>query len=368
MNKFITSIFLITSTIIGLGVFVLPYTLANSGFYFWIWFLIVPFLIFIVHLAYSEIIFQIEEKHNLPGLAEKILGKKWKNLVWLIDFLGILFVFASYYLALSKFTNLIFSFNNSLIIQLLYAVLVIFIILFPINPFSKIESALAFLMILIFLYLSFYFLPQVNLSNFKIEFINPWLSYGVLIFAYTGYSSLQMVYDIIGKNKKTMLWVNLASILLVTFLYLLFIISIYGTFGVNVSSTTLENLKDISAKYITVIVSLLAILNILTTFIALAFYLKRGLIFDYNINPVLAWLFIGLSLITIPFLGLENIAKLVSLTGSIFLGFNLFILFLSYLKLKNYIYFKIPKFLVIILMILLAFGWIVGILSEYMGG
>jgi len=368
MINLLTSIFLITSTIVGLGVFILPYTLAHSGIYFWFWFLIIPILIFYVHLAYSEIIFQIEEKHNLPGLSEKILGKNWKNIVWLIDFLGTLFVFASYYLALAKFTNLIFPFNNELLIRLFYAFLVIIIILFSVNPFSKTESILAFFMILLFLILGIYFLPQISLNNFQIEFLNPWLAYGILIFAYTGYSSLQMVYDIIGKNKKVMFWINLISILLVTFLYLLFVFSIYGTFGKNVSSTTLENLKGFANPYIVKIVSFLAILNILTTFIALAFYLKRGLIFDYKINSTLSWLIISLVIFLIPFLKLENIAKLISLTGSIFLGFNLFVLLLCYLKLKNYIYFKIPKILVIILLILLGFGWFIGILTEIMGG
>ncbi len=368
MIKFLSSVFLITSTIIGLGVFILPYTLAQSGVYFWIWFLIVPLLIFYVHLAYSEIIFQIEEKHNLPGLSEKILGKNWKNLVWLIDFLGILFVFSSYYLALTKFTNLIFHFNNELLISLFYAFLVIIIILLSVNPFSKIEGILAFFMILLFLILGIYFLPQINPGNFKTEFLNPWLSYGVLIFAYTGYSSLQMVYDIIGKNKKLMLGINVVAILLVTLLYLLFIVSIYGTFGKNVSSTALENLKGTANNFIVRAVSVLAILNILTTFIALAFYLKRGLIFDYNINNILSWLIISLTIVIIPFLKLENIAKLVSLTGSVFLGFNLFVLLLCYLRLKNYIYFKIPKFLIIILLILLVYGWVIGILSEIMGG
>ena len=81
MTNFLNSVFLITSTIIGLGVFILPYTLAKSGIYYWFWFLIVPVLIFFVHLVYSEIIFQIEEKHNLPGLSARILGRNWKNFV-----------------------------------------------------------------------------------------------------------------------------------------------------------------------------------------------------------------------------------------------------------------------------------------------
>jgi len=368
MTNFLNSVFLITSTIIGLGVFILPYTLAKSGIYYWFWFLIVPVLIFFVHLVYSEIIFQIEEKHNLPGLSARILGRNWKNFVWFIDFLGNILVFASYYIALYKFTIVIFPFNNPLLIKLFYAFLVILIILPSVNFLSDIEGILGFFMILIFLGLSIYFLPYLNLSNFKIEFLNPWLSYGVLIFAYTGYSSLQMVYDIIGKNKKTMFWINLISIFLVFCIYFLFTVSIYGAFGKDVSVMVIENIKNLPSKFIVLTVAFLAIFNIFTTFIALAFYLKRGLIFDYKINSILAWFIISSTIIVIPFLKLENIAKLISLTGSIFLGFNLFVLLLCYLNLKNYLYFKIPRFLVIILSLILALGWIIGILSEYMGG
>jgi len=368
MNKIIYSIFLIASTIIGLGIFILPYALSKSGIYFWIWFLIVPILMFLVHLSYSEIIFQVEEKHNLPGLAEKILGKNYKNIVWIIDFIGNLLVFISYYLALSNFTKILIPIDNDLFIKIFYALLVILIIFFSTNPFAKVEFLLGLLMVLIFLFLGFYFLPKTEFSNFKIEFLNPWLSYGILVFAFTGYSSLQMVYDLIGKNKNKMLIINLISIFLISLLYLIFTASIYGVFGKNVSPTILENLKNIDNKIIPISVAILAILNIFTTFIALAFYLKRGLQFDYKIKHIYSWLIVSFFVLILTFLNLADIAKLVSLIGSIFLGFNLFILLLCYLRLKEYQYFKIPKFLIIILMIILILGIGVGIISEYMGG
>jgi len=114
-SKILESIFLIVSTVVGLGMLILPYAFLKSGIYFLIYFLVLSISIFILHLIYSEIIFQVEKKHNLPGLASQIIDKRFKTPVWFFDFFGIQLVFWAYLMALSKFTNLIFPIDPILI-------------------------------------------------------------------------------------------------------------------------------------------------------------------------------------------------------------------------------------------------------------
>ncbi|GIW66218.1 MAG: hypothetical protein KatS3mg095_0116 [Candidatus Parcubacteria bacterium] len=102
MKNNLISILILVSTIIGLGIFILPYSALKSGIYFYFWLLVIPILYFILHLAYGEIIFQIQEKHNLPYLVSKIINPKLKIPVWLIDIVGLTMVFFSLFNCYSR--------------------------------------------------------------------------------------------------------------------------------------------------------------------------------------------------------------------------------------------------------------------------
>lgn len=364
MINLIESILIIISTIIGLGVFVLPYTFVHSGPYFWFWFFGVILSFYFLHLIYSEIIFQIKERHNLPGLAGKILGENFKKYVWVLDFIGTQFVFWAYLLAipviLSSFLPI-----APLLVKITIALFVLFIIFLKTNPFSKIESILASFLVLIFIFLIAILLPQINIKNIQSISLNPFLSYGVLIFAFTGYSSLQIVYDLIGDNKKKMFIINFISLFLISLLYLFFTISIVGLVGTNISPETFSSLKNFVDPKILIMVGVLAFLNIFTTFIALAFYLKRGLNVDFGLSELKSWFLTSLPIVIFVFLDFKNLAKLISAIGSLFIGLNLVIILLCYLKLKEKKYFKIPDFLVYILLIFYIIGFFIGILGEF---
>jgi len=64
-------------TIIGAGIFGIPYVMAKSGvascfFYF----LILGVAVIVLHLLYGEVLLRTKEKHRIIGFTEKYLGKK----------------------------------------------------------------------------------------------------------------------------------------------------------------------------------------------------------------------------------------------------------------------------------------------------
>lgn len=364
MSNFLASIFVITSTIIGLGVFVLPYAYIHSGNYFWLWFLFVLVSFLIIHLVYSEIIFTIKEKHNLPGIAGILLGENFKKYIWILDFWGIQLVFWAYLLALPPIINSIIT-VNPLILKLVISFLVILIIVLEANPFAKLDSLISSLLLLIFIWVILIFLPKIQFSNLTFDFLDPVLAYGILIFSFTGYSSLQIVYDLIGADKRKMLWINVISLLTIAVLYALFTLAIAGTLGQAVSEETISSVAKIINKQTLVLLVALAFLNIFTTFIALAFYLKRGLILDFNLSKLKAWTYTSLPILIFVFLDFPSLAKLVSAIGSLFIGLNLIVILICYLRLKEKRYFHFPNFVVISFIIFYIIGLISNLLYEF---
>jgi hypothetical protein len=109
--------------------------------------------------------------------------------------------------------------------------------------------------------------------------------------------------------------------------------------------------------------SILTIL-IFITFVDMAFYLKRGLIYDYKLSPNLANIILFFSILPLVFFEPFSLIKLISLVSEIFLGFNMLIICLIYLKLKDKIYFKFSNYLIWSLILIFLFGIIYGLLLQ----
>jgi amino acid permease len=353
--------FIIVSTIIGLGIFVLPYSFWQSGYYFFFWLIFWFFAFLILHLVFGEILFQTKEKHNLPGLAGIYIHPLMKHIVWFFDYFGMLGVFLIYFIALVKFWSLILSLNP-LVIKILVAFFNLYFIFKDLRVFSQMESILTIGILIVFSLIVFMILPNFNFQNIRLALKNdfqPILPYGILLFALSGTSALPIVFDLIGKNKKTYLKINFLSLLTVILLYLVYIFAVVGFLDGEVSEESLQSLAPYLPKSFLIFSVLFVSLNI--TFIDMAFYLKRGLIYDYKISPKIANLIMFVSILPLAFFEPFSLIKLINLVSEIFLGFNLMVLLLIYLKLKTKEYFILPNFLILILALIFLLGIIYGI-------
>jgi amino acid permease len=364
ISESLKAYFIIISTIIGLGIFVLPYTFWKSGYYFIFWILFLTILFFLLHLIFGEILLQTKEKHNLPGLAGVYLHPLAKHIVWLFDFLGMLGVFWVYFIALAKFWSLILPINP-LFIKIAFALFNLFFILKDIRLFAQIETFLSLGIFVVFFSIVLMIIPQFNFENLKLAFKNnfePLLPYGIIIFALSGTSAVPFVIDLVGKNKKSFLKINLFALITIVLLYLMYAFVVIGFLGNNVSEESLQSLSNYLHKFFLFLAVIFVTLNI--TFIDMAFYLKRGLNYDYKLNPKIINLIMIFSILPLAFFEPLSLISLMSLISEIFLGFNLLILCLIYLKLPKKEYFRLPNLLVIFMALIFVLGIIYGILPK----
>ncbi len=356
--------FIIFSTIIGLGIFVLPYTFFHSGYYFLLWILFWFFAFFILHLIFGEILLQTEEKHNLPGLAGLYLHPAAKHIVWFFDYVGMLGVFLIYFIALAKFWSLILPFNP-LIIKLIFALINLYFILKDIRIFAQMETILSLGIFIVFLFIILMLLPNFDFANIKLAIQNtkePFLPYGILLFALSGTSAIPIVVDLIGKDKKSFFKINFFALLSIVIFYLIYTFAVVGFLGGRVSEESLQSLAPHLPKVFLIFAVIFVTLNI--TFVDMAFYLKRGLLYDYNIKPRTINLIMTLSILPLVFFEPSSLIPLINVVSEIFLGANLLILCLIYIKLPPKEHFYLPNVIIILLGIIFLMGIIYGILPK----
>lgn len=97
MKPFFNAIAVLIGTIIGAGIFSLPYVIVKIGFIPGLLYLIgLGFVVLILNLCYGEIVLRTKKNHQLPGYAGIYLGK-WGKLIAIlatsIGFYGALLVY-----------------------------------------------------------------------------------------------------------------------------------------------------------------------------------------------------------------------------------------------------------------------------------
>jgi len=89
-RKFFSTAFTLTGTIIGAGILGLPYVFSKAGFLVGIfWLILLGFIMLFVNLSLGEISLRTKKIHQLPGYAEKYLGKKGKIIMFFAVIFGI---------------------------------------------------------------------------------------------------------------------------------------------------------------------------------------------------------------------------------------------------------------------------------------
>jgi len=108
-KNFILPVSLLAGTIIGAGIFSLPYVFSRAGL-FWSFLLLIVFtLVFcVVHLMYADLILKNSDRHRFAGFARIYFGEKGYWLSILGTVVEMFFVLVIYLVLSASFISLIF--------------------------------------------------------------------------------------------------------------------------------------------------------------------------------------------------------------------------------------------------------------------
>ncbi|GAH96970.1 unnamed protein product, partial [marine sediment metagenome] len=233
-KKFFFAISILLGTIVGAGIFGIPYVIARSGIipgFFYL--LILGGAVLLIHLFFGEIVLRTKEKHRLVGYAQKYLGKKGKILITISTILGITGALLAYIVIGGDFLKIIFSFLNlpSFYFSLMFWAILSFFIFRGIKLIAPAELfmniAFFFIIFLIFCFA----LPKLNLQNFTlINFEHIFLPYGVILFSLIGLSAIPAIGEIFksSEERKNYKQVIIIAIVTAVILYSLFVAAVIG--------------------------------------------------------------------------------------------------------------------------------------------
>ncbi|MCH7758802.1 amino acid permease [Patescibacteria group bacterium] len=336
----IKALSILIGTVVGAGIFGLPYAFSRSGFTVGIFYLLALMIVFlIVNLCYAEMVLRTKDRMEMPGYIERYLGKWGKLLIMVSLVLGIYGALTAYIIGVGEFLHAILGpvlGGNQMLWSLIFWALASLIVLKGIGIISRLEvfMALGLIFVVFFIFILTYpYINPENLKTFHPE--NIFFPYGIVLFALGGASAIPTMRRIL-KNKvgKLKLAVIIGSIIPVL-IYLLFSFSVVGVSGEDTSETAIIGLARFTNGHILLIGGIFGILAMTTSFLALGYILRELWHDDYKIPLIQAWLLTILVPGILFMLGLQSFVKVIGFSGGILAGIQSILLISAYYQAKK---------------------------------
>ncbi len=334
--KFIQAVLILAGMIIGVGMFGIPFSFVQAGFWLGVGELaILTGLMALIHLFYARIIVATPVPHRLPGYVGLHLGGRAEILAVLSSFFGIIGSLLAYILIGSIFLNNIFQNFWAGSSEVFWAVIITassaLVTLFSIKKEAYIDSILSALLLALLGLVIFLLFPQAKPENFSgINLPEAFLPYGVLLFALAGSTAIPNVVAILGKNSKKITPAVLAGSLIPGVVYFLFAFAVVGVLGSSVSEEAIASLKNVMSGNMILVLSLIGFLSVYDSYIILNSNAQSLLKLDFRFPAKIAWLLASLVPFALYVAGMQNFILIIGATGAIAGGIEIGLIVATY--------------------------------------
>ncbi|MDO8669397.1 MAG: aromatic amino acid transport family protein, partial [Candidatus Buchananbacteria bacterium] len=177
---------------------------------------------------------------------------------------------------------------------------------------------------------------KIDLSNFNGVQPEFWfLPYGVLLFAFAGFSAIPIQRDILRGRENNLKKSILLAVLLAGALYLIFAFTVLGISGSVTTPDAISGLYEFLGGKIIFLGSLFGILAISTSFLMLGTAFMEIFQLDYKIPKFPAWLLVIVPPLVLFLGGMRTFIDIISLAGSVAIGLEGIVLTFVYIKSKS---------------------------------
>lgn len=356
--KLIYAIATLSGTIIGVGLFALPYITLKVGFWVMLcYFLVLGALVILIHSFFGELALKTPDYKRLPGFAKIYLGSWGEKIAFISTILGVFGAILAYLIVGGEFLENLLSpifGGNNLFYTLLYFSLGAILIFFGIRAISKIEFWGLILFFLILIAIFFHGFPHLKMVNLfpSPDFSQLFLPYGAILFSLWGAALIPEAEEMLGQKKNLLLKIIPIAILIPIFVYLFFIYLILGITGPQTTESALNGLRNFLGDGIVSLALFFGVLTTFTSFIALGLTLRKVFWYDLKIEKNIAFAITCFIPLALFLTGIKQFIPIISFVGATMLGIDGILILLMYRKIK-------PKQILVYPLFLILFGGII---------
>jgi len=335
-KSIIYALSIFVGTIIGVGLFGMPYVGAKSGFFILAMYLIgIGALVIVINSFYGEIASKTKQLHRLPGYAEIYLGQSGKRVAFIVKILSLFGALLAYLIVGGQFLANLFG-GSVILYTFIFFIIGAFLIWQDQRSVGPVELIMLFIFLIMIIFLFFIGLKHIESSNLlTFNSYNFFTPYGVILFSLWGASIIPEVKEIVKGNFKKIRKTIIIGIILCIAIYMIFNLLVIGISGTDTTEDAISGLKGNLGDWVLKLGYFFGIITTFTSFIALGLTVKKIFWYDYHLPKSLGWALACFIPLILFIAGLQDFIHVISLTGAIMLGLDGILITLIYLRLKK---------------------------------
>jgi len=340
-NTFWHSVLPLVGSVIGVGIFGLPYVFARSGYLVGLGYIAVLALVnMAVLLAYAEIITKTKGHSRLTGITRKYLGEKWSWVATLLAFGASWGAMIAYVIIGGGFLHTLLEpiFGGGLALyQLAFFTVSAFLLIGGLGFISRLEMFFVIFLLLVLFLISTGSLPHVDIENLKyvnLEYV--FSPFGVVLFAFGGLAAIPEMADILGRQKRKLHSAIIVGISSITVIYVLFVTVVVGVSGRLTSQEAISGLGHYVGDWVLITGSIVGLISVFTSFLILGISLMDTMVYDYKWRYMKSWLLVVSVPLAIYLAGARSFISVIGYTGGVLGSLMGILVIYIYIKAKEH--------------------------------
>ena len=339
-KSFFSSVALLIGTIVGAGVFGIPYAISRVGFSAGVVYLIgLGLVILLVTLAFGEVVLRTKKEYQMTGYAEKYLGIWGKRILTFSLIFGIYGALLAYTIGVGDFLYALlgpFVGGSLFVYSLIFYAVASLAVLIGLGVIEKIEDLMVFFILAIIGVIFIFCFREINLANLNgLNWVYLFLPYGVILFAFEGASVVPGMARILKNNKKKLRLAIIFGVLIVFVIYLLFAFLVVSVCGGGTSEETIVGLGRILGEKVIIVGSILGIVTMTTSFLSLGLTIKDMFKFDYKLHNAGSWILACVVPLVIFLSGERSFIGVIDTVGAVMGGLQGILIILMFMSAKK---------------------------------
>jgi len=338
-KNYFLAIATLTGTIIGVGLFTIPFVINQAGILsLFIYMIGLAAIQYFLHLLFTEAFLSTHDRHRLPGLVGRYVGQKSKAYVLLVDMISSYGSILAYIIVGGLFLyqllnpylgGSVFLYSTGLFL------LVSLITFFDIKMISGTESILTVGLIVAIGLIVWRGIGHIQLDNYHlINWQHVFAPYGPIFFAVGGGAAIPEVCRLLDNEKKKIKSAIAWGTFIPATLMLIFVLVVLGITGGSTSPDTLAGLGAILNDGVVFFCLIFGLIAIITSYIVIAQGTEEILEWDFKVSNKLAWFLAGFIPYFLFLVGWTDLIRVISFTGAVTSGLSGIILIWLIFKIK----------------------------------
>lgn len=361
-KKIILSASILSGTIIGAGIFSLPWVVYKAGILPSVFFAVLfCFTTIIIHIMYGDLVLADNENHRFAGITKKYLGRSGYIFTIISSILETFLILTIYLVISISFLNFVFlNLNNYYKVLIFWAIGTI-LTMIEIKKEAVVELASVIGISVIALSIGMIGLGWVDGKNIQLFSNNInyiFLPVGIMLFIFSGRAGTASLIYYFKKmenfSKRAIKESIVIGTLFPILIYIFFVVGIIGISGPSmITEDSVSGIVSSLPVWFIYVLGFFGIVSLLSSYISIGFDARKSMHYDLKFSKISSNVLVLFFPLALYFLGMQNFIELILITGGIFIGIEgILVLYMwkkANMKNDTKLIIKIPNYLLLII-------------------